>query len=364
MMQEMISKNDWLSLISVSGLMISEPVIESEFPDGLSTFAEWKYMKFKKESIRFEINYKKDQSGSIRNWLDFVLEDFLEIENTYWKKHNEVPKNLIVDLVEYNQTLKPNRVLLNESKTPVLLVMNYPIEQSLDKQENKTGKWKASPFVKIDRLLRETNINLGIVTNGHDFRLVYAAPGLSTSYLTWDSQGWYDEKITLESFYNLLSKNRLFGIKIRKLLDLIEESQKRQVDVANQLGGQVRDAIEIFINALDKADKSNNKKLFEKIHGDEIYHVTLNVMMRLVFLLYAEENYLLPHGQMMYDKSYGVSHLLGRLQQSFKINENSLSENYDAWNQILATFRLVHDGSSHPDLLLEGYGGELFDSLF
>ena len=362
-MEQHTTKHDWLSLISVSGLLISEPVLESEFPDGLKSLLEWKYMRFKKERLRFEINYENDSVSAHRNWLDFIFEDLLEIDSNKWKKHNDVPKELEVDLSEFSQTLKPNRVLMNENNNPILIVITYPLEQSIDRQENKTGRWKASPFVKLDRLLRETEIPLGIVTNGEEFRLVYAAPGLSTSYLTWTAQGWIDEKITIESFINLLNNDRIFGKNIRKIIELIEESQKRQVDVANQLGMQVRDAIEIFIKAMDKADKKRGGLLLSNIHGDELYHTTLTVMMRLVFLLYAEENYLLPHGQMMYDKSYGITNLLVKLQQSERKSEQNLDENSDAWNRLLSTFRLVHGGSSHPDLLLNGYGGELFDPI-
>ena len=354
-------KHDWLSLISVSGLLISEPVLETEFPDGLKSFPEWKYMKFKKEHIRFENSYKKDPALSIRNWLDFIFEDFLEIDSKYWKKYNDIPNDLVISLTEYNQTLRPNRVLLDETNKPVLLVMTYQPGQSIDKQENKTGRWKASPFVKLDRLLRETEVPLGIVTNCEDFRLLYSATGLSTSYFNWMVQSWIDEKITLESYFNLLYYNRIFGKGVRKIIELIEESQVRQIEVANQLGGQVRDALEIFIRAMDKADKASGGKLLFNFSGDELYHITLTVMIRLVFLLYAEENFLLPHGQMMYDKSYGITYLMVKLLQDERKNDRILNDNYSAWNRILATFRLIYSGSSHPDLPIHGYGGDLFN---
>ncbi|MDF0682440.1 MAG: hypothetical protein P0116_15900, partial [Candidatus Nitrosocosmicus sp.] len=285
----------------------------------------------------------------------------LEIESKHWKKHTNVPQDLVIDLYEYNQTLRPSRVLLDDNDKPTLVVLIYPLEQSLDKQENKTGRWKASPFVKLDRLLRETEIPLGIITNCEDFRLVYAATGLSTSYLTWSTQGWVDEKVTLESFMNILNSNRILGKDVRKLIELVEESQKRQVDVANQLGLQVRDALEIFIKSMDTTDKATGGTLLSSFNGDELYHITLTVIIRLVFLLYAEENFLLPHGQMMYDRSYGVTHLMIKLLQDERKSDRILDENYDSWSRILATFRLVHSGSSHPDLQLHGYGGKLFN---
>jgi len=356
-----VQKHDWLSLISVSGLLISEPVLETEFPSGLDSIKEWKYSRFKKERDRFQINLKKNPKSSLRTWLDYVFEDLLEIESVFWKKGNDIPQKLIVDLAEYNQTLKPNSVLVNEKNESIFLVLIYPTTHPLDKQESQTGRWKASPFVKLERLLRETDIPLGIVTNGEDFRLVYASAGLSTSYITWTGQGWMDEKIILESFFSFFNKARIFGKGKRKLIDLIEESQERQVDVANQLGKQVRNALDIFIKAMDKADKATKGKLLEGITLDELYHITLVVMMRFVFILYAEENFLFPHGQMIYDRGYGVTHLLFKLQQDARKSDRALSDNYNAWSRSLATFRLIHNGCSHPDLLIIGYGGDLFD---
>lgn len=359
-MKQIDQKHDWLSLISSSGLLISEPVLDFEFISGLKPLSDFKFMKFKKELIRFENNYKKGSSDATRHWLDFIFEELLGIDSTYWKKHNDIPPELIIELNEYNQTLKPSRVLYDLGK-PILLVLSYPPEQQIDKQENKTGRWKASPFVKLDRLLRDNQIQLGIVTNCNDFRLIYAAPGLPTSYLTWNAQSWADEKITIDSFINLLNYERIFGKNIRKLIELIEESQRRQVEVTNQLGMQVRDALEILIKAMSNADKATDGKLLANYDGDKLYHMTLNVLMRLVFLLYAEENFLLPQGHLMYDRSYGITHLLIKLLQDERKSDRFLDENYDAWNRILSTFRLIHGGSSHRDLLMDGYGGDLFN---
>ena len=39
-------------------------------------------------------------------------------------------------------------------------------------------------------------------------------------------------------------------------MELIKQSQARQIDVADQLGEQVRAAVEVFVRALDEADRS------------------------------------------------------------------------------------------------------------
>ncbi len=85
-------------------------------------------------------------------------------------------------------------------------------------------------------------------------------------------------------------------------------------------------------------------------------------MMRLVFLLSAEERHLLPLGEPLYDQNYAVSTLLKQLQeQADQQGEDVMGYRCDAWSRLLAVFRMVYGGVEHPDLHLPAYGGRLFD---
>jgi hypothetical protein len=85
-------------------------------------------------------------------------------------------------------------------------------------------------------------------------------------------------------------------------------------------------------------------------------------MMRLVFLLAAEERGLLPHDNALYSQFYAVSTLRDQLQDvADKQGEEVLDRRYEAWCRLLATFRAVHGGVRHEDLALPAYGGSLFD---
>jgi len=59
--------------------------------------------------------------------------------------------------------------------------------------------------------------------------------------------------------------------------------------------------------------------------------------------------------------NYGVNHLAFNLQQTFMTNPDLLSRQIDAWQSLLATFRLIHDGCEFSELNLRAYGGSLFD---
>ncbi len=130
---------------------------------------------------------------------------------------------------------------------------------------------------------------------------------------------------------------------------MINQSQARQIDVADQLGEQVRAAVEVFVRALDEADRAAGGAILAGLALDRVYEMALSLMMRLVFVLYAEENGSSPHGEVLYDRAYGLTHLVYRLEQDRQSDGERLAQTFDAWPQLLATFRLIDAGCPHPD---------------
>ncbi len=352
----------WLSLVEISGLLVTEPVLEDHFSSGPPPVEPSVHRKVGRQHDRFLARADGEKArDALRTWSQFILHDVLNIPSQLWYRHPDVPAETICTLQEYRQQLKPNAAMLDEEEIPRLLVWECDPGQGLDDVEKETGRWRASPFHKFDRLLREVDVPVGILTNGHQWRLMYAMPGESTAHITWTAETWREEKHTLDAFHLLAGHDRFFGPEDDRLTALIEESQKRQTDVTDQLGEQVRDAVETFVRALDGADRAADGELLGDMSLPEIYEMSLTVMMRLVFLLYAEENHLLPHGEVTYDESYGLSHLAYRLAQEHQRNPDRFAHTYDAWDQLLAVFRLIHGGCSHPDFNQRAYGGRLFD---
>ncbi|MEQ8191817.1 MAG: hypothetical protein ABRQ39_27885, partial [Candidatus Eremiobacterota bacterium] len=361
--------HDWLSLVEMSGLLISEPVLAEHFPEGPVKTDQFLYRKLIKEWERFFINRKKDPSHFLNRWIDFILEDFLGFKPEDWKKHPFIPEEVKVELSDVNQILKPTRVLSGQNEEGEeeikLLVSIIPPGQSIDQSETKTGKWKVSAHTKLSRLLHETRLPLGLITNGVDFRLLYCEPGLSPYYITWSAQTWIEEKTTADAFHTLLCNDRFRNEEENKLLlNLIRESQDKQIEITDQLGDQIRSAIELFTAALDRADtdKGSSGELLKGIDYREIYEMSLIVMMRLVFILYAEERSLLPHGELFYDRAYGVSYLLYSLEKEKREKpEDNFSSSFDAWERLLALFELIYNGCPHPNINLPSYGGAIFN---
>ena len=143
---------------------------------------------------------------------------------------------------------------------------------------------------------------------------------------------------------------------------MLKASVNEQQEVTDQLGYQVRRAVEVLIRAVDKADQDRGRKLLTDIGESELYEAALTVMMRLVFLFSAEERGLLLLGDPLYDQNYAVSTLRAQLRETAdQQGEEVLERRFDAWCRLLATFRAVYGGIQHDRLNLPAYGGSLFD---
>jgi hypothetical protein len=356
---------DWLSLVESSGPFLSLPVLMRVFPQGLDP-------RDPEQAKQLRLAYEEWQenpglAGKQRAWVMHVLTQTLQYPKELLAEGQTLPPGLTVTMAEYGETLRPELAVVRPMGSelagkPQLLINLYPSEQSLDKPV--AGKhWKATPGTRMMELLHATDVPLGLVTNGEQWMLVFAPRGETTGFTSWLTALWIDEHITLRAFHSLLSTRRFFGVaQADRLFALLQESAKDQQEVTNQLGDQVRDAVEVLIQAFDGLDQDSGRILLKGLDEKSLYDAALTVMMRLVFLFSAEERGLLHLGERLYDDNYAVSTLREQLQEvADHYGEEVLERRSDAWARLLATFRAVHAGVSHQDLMLPAYGGSLFD---
>jgi hypothetical protein len=356
---------DWLSLVESSGPFVSLPVLLRAFPQGLDPRdpEQAKQLRFAYE----EWQQNPTLAGRQRAWIICVLTQALGYPQELLAEGQSIPPGLSATMAEYGETLRPDSALVGPAGgelagKPQLLITIYAPEQSLEKPVS--GKhWKAAPATRMMELLHATDVALGLVTNGDQWMLVYAPRGETTGFTSWYAGLWIDEPITLRAFQSLLGVRRFFGVAVSDtLLALLRESAQDQQEVTNQLGDQVRDAVEVLIQAFDRLDQDSGRILLRGFDENSLYDAALTVMMRLVFLFSAEERDLLHLGKPMYDDNYAVSTLREQLQEvADRYGEEVLERRNDAWARLLATFRAVHGGVRHQDLMLPAYGGSLFD---
>ena len=242
--------------------------------------------------------------------------------------------------------------------------------------------------------LRAGNDHLALVTNGRQWRLLFA--GLDyDAWCEWDLDLWFEEGTLspqVTALRTLLSP-ALWTPESEDaaspLLQAIRDTRKGQAELSEVLGERVREAVEILIrghgealSALaegpEEADIAEYRAYLEDVAGvssaevpfgaddtstgatsQDIYRAACRVAMRLVVILFAESRELVPRDNALYHESYGLNGLLEQLERG-AARGSALATSFGAWPRVLALFRLVQEGSHHPDLPVTAYGGDLF----
>jgi hypothetical protein len=357
---------EWLSLIEVSGPFLAEPVLKDAFPQGLEgldsakkTIVRQAYDEWREALDLDDPDFQKIH----RAWIDLILKNVLDLDENgggdILKTADKLPDTLRCELPEHGVTLHPDYVVMDNQADaqPLILIAVYGSEISL-KDMLKDDGWAASPAERMVELCRATNVRLGLLTNGEQWMFVDAPVGAVTSFASWYARLWGQEPVTLQAFINLLGIRRFFVDRSEQLPALLDNSLKFQDEVTDALGEQVRRAVEVLIQALDRADVDRNRELLDGIEPAGLYEAGLTVMMRIVFLLSAEERGLLLLGDERYAANYAVSTLRMQLR---KDSEEILERRWDAWSRLLAIFRAVYGGVDHEAMRLPALGGSLFD---
>jgi hypothetical protein len=355
--------NEWLMLVPNSGPFLSLPVLTQAFPQGLDAHDadHARRLRMALEEWDDDQSCHRPDPAIHRQWIKLVLNETLGFEELL-AEGQAIPQTLKSEIAEYGETLRPDWVINDPAtKKARLLVQTYPRSQSLTKPV-QASRWKTSPDTRMMQLLHDTGIRLGLVTNGDHWMLVNAPKNETTGYASWYANLWLEEPLTLRAFRTLLCADRFFSVPENETIEaLLDRSAADQQEVTDQLGYQVRKAVEVLIQALDKADQDHGRILLADVDEKVLYEAALTVMMRLVFLFCAEERELLLLGDDLYDKNYSVSTLREQLRATAdQFGEEILGLRYDAWTRLLTTFRAVYAGAKHDRLKLPGYGGGLF----
>ncbi|MDC1295494.1 hypothetical protein N8077_04090, partial [Myxococcota bacterium] len=316
---------EWLNLIEIEGPFLSIPVLKKAFPDGLEDPADTpdKAKALRAGIEEWELGLATQESPTVHaDWVWFVLHHVLELDDEVLREAPKLPPDVVVPILEHGETLSPDYVVVNpkggpDEGAPRLLIQVVPPEQNLDAP--LAGKrWKASPADRMAEMLRgagKNGIPLGLLTNGSRWVLVHAPRGETVGKASWDAVLWIEERITLRAFRSLLGVGRFFVEPEQQLDALLAKSAGDQQELTNQLGAQVRRAVEVIVESIDRLDRDSKRELLKGTDPRTLYEASVTVMMRLVFLLYAEEQLLLPLEDPLYSKDYSASKLLDQLQE-------------------------------------------------
>jgi hypothetical protein len=290
-----------------------------------------------------------------------------------------LPSELAVSLPEFGELLAPtvavacppsqigNRQSAVSNSPFLLLVQSHSATVDLDKPiATHDRHWHASPSKKFERLLRETGVPIGLLTNGTQLRLIYAPPKENSGTLTFPVGAMTEVsgRLILGAFQLLLGSWTLFNAPSdARLTALLQRSRDYQASVSEILAEQVLHALYELLRGFEAADERAQGKLLRELaarNPADIYGGLVTVLLRLVFILFAEDRGLLP-GSGLYVRHYAVRGLFERLRADAERYPDTMDHRFGAWAQLLALFRVIHGGCKHPDLAMPARAGHLFD---
>ncbi len=400
--EEVRKRHAWLELLQVSGPFLTLPVAHRVFPNGLPEVPVQQ-----RATVRALIAQMMDDRGASRHAvITAMLRDVFD-----WQQHlvidDAIPQTLTEIVADHGVTLRPDFGYFDETEDDAAEDPDSDDEdgssssgdsegEEPDDDEDPeghdaetsgggtssgpwkllgmvtawgthpltrttTGTWTANAIERLAVLLRARGVPVGIVTDGRWWALVAAPRGAATGAAVWDASLFSEEPKSLEGLVALLTRSRFQAAQLKdKLPALFAESLERQEEVTEQLGRQVREAVELLVTTLDQLDRASNSTLLSGVSDDDFYAGAVTMMMRVVFLLFAEERRLLPSDDDLYVTAYSVGHLVEQLEQADSLGA-VLGQRTAAWHRLLAVTRAVHSGIAHEDLRLPAYGGGLFD---
>jgi hypothetical protein len=372
---ELLAHQQWLGYLQPVGLVVAPAAMQE---------AGWVVTRSGSELIERQERYREalealggnEDGDADHRVLGFSSIETLLVDHLGWSGDQiQSTPNLIEaytrELSELGETLQPTALVPAASGEGVqLLVQELPLLTPLDQKFSGGDQhWRASSQERFERLLRETGVEAGLLFNGSQLRLVVAPKGESSGHLTFTLKDLAEVsgRLMFSGLDLLLGQSHVFldpdGY---RLVDVLNKSRSYQAVVSNALADQVLAALWDLLRGFERADQLSQQQ-GTALLGDipdtapeQLYGGLITVLMRLVFLLYAEDEALMPTDA-VYEQNYKVSSIFEQLQQDAAEFPDTMEQRFGAWAGLMSLCRLVFDGGGTTADYLPARHGQLFD---
>ena len=352
---------EWLGFIQPSGLVVSAPALVKvgAILNRQDAEGQRRLVGCIRERVLDPVRSAEPYIPDFREFAATVLGWGFSSRGYAGTADAPIPPELEFPLPDYGETLRPDFAVRERDprsgEAPwQLLVQVLEVGRDFDLPGiGGTGsRLEASPQGRAERLLRGTGVPAGLLFNGTALRLISAPRG--------ESSGWMDFRVAdmsrtagrplCSALRLLLSEQRLLAWpRSQRLAALLEDSRKYQNEVSERLSEQVMHALYELLRGLQAAHDASGGELLRgplSPDGDrnDIYRGLLSVILRLVFLLYAEERGTLPEDE-TFVRHYSLAGLYQRLREDAALHPDTMDQRFGAWAQLLVLFRLIHDGA-------------------
>ena len=356
---------EWIGFVQPVGLVVTPPVMVDAqvVPDRNISGRQREFRELlKEEGSGATARWRApDPRRLFLDWLGWQDSDLVE-----GATHREA---LEISLPELNVVLSPTWAVPAEDCAEAQWTMLVRVEDSgvdLDRPPDEAGGWNATRHARFERLLRETGIPIGLLCTDERIRLIHAPKGESSGHVTFEfsQMALPPGRPILAAFDMLLSADALFvGAEHSRLPALLAKSREAQAEVSTRLSRQVLAALHELLRGFVAADARNGGRVLADLalhKPDHLYGGLITALMRLVFVLYAEDRGLMPDHP-VYQQHYSLGGLFARLRADAAAWPDTMDQRFGAWAQLLSLFRLLHGGGRHAGLSFVARKGLLFD---
>lgn len=382
---------EWLELVDTDGPFLAAPVLKRAWPQGMpllknlengqqraaelrqekalfeAAWDEWHRVRVGSDDDKAVADATRKYREQEKAWVLFILRRLLDWREDYRLAEDDAAESTAYDAESSNGAIQvsPSGLLeLNDTVGAVVLMVD-PVVENLT--EIPDDGWNASAIDRMQHMLRakQSACSIGLVTDGRWWALVSAPKGKSAAWGQFDSQMWIDTPQVLNAFVNLLSiRSLVTDTEKNRLPALFAESVTAAEDITEALGGQVRQAVELIVAAFNESSaRARNAGRPDPLpdDGEKIYEAAVTVMMRVVFLLFAQERGLLPRSG-LFENAYGLAGMLDMLEERARDEgEEAMDGTSMVWHRLLATSQALYGGVNFEDMRLPAYGGSVFD---
>lgn len=361
---------EWLELVDTDGPFLSIPAVKRVWENGMPAMNADALAVLREAKPAFEKAWQEWDSDRDN---DAVMERYRTARDTWvilvlrdvfgWAQMYTAGSAVTVKSPNHQVTVTATGALVRGDLTGALVLVTDPVSSLRDPLDDG---WAASPIDRMEELLRASDVRIGVVTDGRWWAIVSARPKTMVASGIVNAQTWIEEPQTRNAFVELLQRRCLVGGKAEdRLTELFGESVAAAEEITEALGVQVRQAVELLVQAMSESALHD---MFQNNMPDPlpeqkslVYEAAVTVMMRVVFLLFAEERGLLPQGE-LFTLGYGLSDQLDELDRRKELEgSEALDGTFHTWHRLLATSNAMYRGASFEDIRIPSYGGSLFD---
>ncbi|MFO0675727.1 MAG: hypothetical protein U0169_04295 [Polyangiaceae bacterium] len=221
---------EWIGMAQPEGLVVTTPALKAAEAN-----VTWPVVELQAAL--------KEMAGDAKIVLDLAGfgREILGWSDEFVVEATDLHDALRVPL-EGGEVLSPSLAVrsADEPNSFVLLVSRTDAWKADLDAASDSQRWTATPQQKFERLLRETGVHVGLLSNGKVFRLVYAPKGESAGWISFRLDDMLssgeDSRYLLGAMHMLLNERRLLSLDPSKRLHgLLKASRDYQNTVSNAL---------------------------------------------------------------------------------------------------------------------------------